>query len=215
MEDGLITPGAAVWLAINSESDPALYDRIKFKFRVFPLKFREVWARRNTFLYALARSRAAAPASIDPTSAADAPATSALSSPLTVRSAARAHTHERSSSVAPYEIQDPGRTVQAPKSTRPTKRRKAAPVGSKSAQAAASVAKSLAAASHSKRAGKARAVDNPLLPTVPDTPNPPARPVRATRSNPATRAAIDAALAAVAPKKTLQGTRFVLDTDTP
>jgi len=118
LDEGLIHPGAAAWLAISSETNPPLRESLRHLFLAFPLKSASVWNNRNLFLHSFADARTASRvllpgASNDggsmfrDESAANHPSETVLVSPTATRA--------RSGSVAPYMIADPGRIVQAPK----------------------------------------------------------------------------------------------------
>jgi len=118
LDEGLIHPGAAAWLAISSETNPPLRKSLRHFFLAFPLKSASVWNNRNVFLHSFADARAASRIAIPGASndggslfwaesAANLPSDTALVSPSVARA--------RSGSAAPYLIADPGRIVQAPK----------------------------------------------------------------------------------------------------
>jgi len=118
LDEGLIHPGAAAWLAVSTETNPPLRESLRHFFLAFPLKSASVWNNRNLFLHSFADARAASRvvvpgASNDGASlfwdesAANHPSETALVSPTVTRA--------RSGSLAPYLIADPGRIVQAPK----------------------------------------------------------------------------------------------------
>jgi len=118
LDEGLIHPGAAAWLAISSETNPPLRKSLRHFFLAFPLKSASVWNNRNLFLHSFADARAASRIVIPGASndggslfwdesAANHPSETVLVSPSATRA--------RSGSVAPYLIADPGRIVQAPK----------------------------------------------------------------------------------------------------
>ena len=118
LDEGLIHPGAAAWLAILSETNPPLRESLRHFFLAFPLKSASVWNNRNLFLHSFADARAASRIVIPSASndggslfwdesAANLPSETVLVSPTVTRT--------RSGSVAPYLIADPGRIVQAPR----------------------------------------------------------------------------------------------------
>ena len=120
LDEGLILPGAAAWLAISCESNPPLRESLRHLFLAFPLKSASVWNNRNLFLNSFADARAASRVLLPgpsndsgslfwDDSAANHPSETAPVSPTATR--------PRSESVAPYSIADPGRIVQAPKSS--------------------------------------------------------------------------------------------------
>ena len=47
---GLISPGAAAWLAKYSSSDPALYKQVKWHFSLYTIHRNSVWNKRNASL---------------------------------------------------------------------------------------------------------------------------------------------------------------------
>ena len=119
LDEGLIHPGAAAWLAISSETNPPLRESLRHLFLAFPLKSASVWNNRNLFLRSFADAHAASRVAIPGASndggslfwdesAANHPSETALVSPTATRA--------RSNSIAPYTIADPHRIVQDPKS---------------------------------------------------------------------------------------------------
>jgi len=120
LDEGLIHPGAAAWLAISSETNPPLRESLRHLFLAFPLKSASVWNNRNLFLNSFSDARTASRVMLPgpsndggslfwDDSAANHPSETAMVSPTATRA--------RSDSVAPYSIADPGRIVQAPKSS--------------------------------------------------------------------------------------------------
>jgi len=120
LDEGLIHPGAAAWLAISSETNPPLRESLRHFFLAFLLKSASIWNNRNKFLHSFAVARAASRvvlpgASNDggslfwDKSAANHPSETALVSPTVTRA--------RSGSIAPYSIDDPRRIVQDPKTS--------------------------------------------------------------------------------------------------
>jgi len=59
LDEGLIHPGAAAWLAISFETNPPLCESLRHLFLAFPLKSASVWNNRNLFLHSFADARAA------------------------------------------------------------------------------------------------------------------------------------------------------------
>ena len=132
LEDGLISPGAAAWLAIAAESYPELTSHIHHLFRIHSSRFHSVWNERNYFLNTFRdsfdASNVLAPAS-DNNSIGTAPSDSAAVSVTTSHSvipdsialhSAKGKGRARSASIsssAPYNIDDPDRIIKHPKKT--------------------------------------------------------------------------------------------------
>ena len=130
LEDGLISPSAAAWLAIAAESYPELSSQIHHLFRVHSSRFRSVWNDRNRFLNNFRDSFTAAnvlaPASNDGsigTAPSDSAAISVTASHSMVLDSVVPHSTKgkgraRSASIsspAPYDINDPNRIIKNPK----------------------------------------------------------------------------------------------------
>jgi len=121
LDEGLIHPGAAAWLAISSETNPPLHESLRHFFLAFPLKSASVWNNHNMFLHSFADARAASCVMLPgpsndggslfwDKSAANHPSETAMVSPSATRA--------RSDSAAPYMIADPRCIVQDPKSSK-------------------------------------------------------------------------------------------------
>ena len=184
LEEGLINPGAAAWLAVAVESHPTLSALLHPYFTSFPRRSASVWASRNKFLHSFAdvqkARRVLIPPSVDdgtsmvwtaslhdaPSESA-APADTSLASPqpslqaLETRSKGKGRT--RSASINPYDVADPARIVKNPKASAkaaiapaPTKSKKAPSVSKRAVRASRS-AKIMATASNAPRkAGRSK-----------------------------------------------------------
>ena len=136
LEEGLINPGAAAWLAVAVESHPTLSSLLHPYFTSFPQRSASVWASRNKFLHSFAdvqkARRVLIPPSVDNSasmvwtaslhnapSESAAPAGTSLASPqpslqaLETRSKGKGRA--RSASITPYDVADPTRIVKNPK----------------------------------------------------------------------------------------------------
>ena len=51
LEEGMINPGAAAWLALAGESHPNIYQHTKRLFSTFPSRYRDLWHARNQALH--------------------------------------------------------------------------------------------------------------------------------------------------------------------
>ena len=156
LEEGLINPGAAAWLAVAVESHPTLSTLIQPFFIAFPRRSASVWNSRNKFLHSFADVQKARQVLIPPSVDDDAsmawsasvhndppesaiPAGTSLLSPeaslqfLETRSKGKGRARSVSSA-APYDVTDPARIVKVPKRAKaaPTKPAKAPPKVTKS-----------------------------------------------------------------------------------
>ena len=184
LEEGLINPGAAAWLAVAVESHPTLSSLLHPYFTSFPRRSASVWASRNKFLHSFAdvqkARRVLIPPSVDdgasmvwtaslhdaPSESA-APAGTSLASPqpslqaLDTRSKGKGRA--RSASINPYDVADPARIVKNPKAPAkatmapaPTKSKKAPSVSKRAVRESRS-AKIVATASKAPRkAGRSK-----------------------------------------------------------
>ena len=170
LEEGLINPGAAAWLAVAVESHPTLSALLQPFFIAFPRRSASVWDARNKFLHLFAdvqkARRVLIPPSNDghdsmvwtasvhdnPPESAAPVASSALSPEISLR-----HIETRSkgkgkapsvSSSNPYEIADPARIVKKPKAPAkaPAKKPKKSPPVSKRVVRQSKAAKVIATA---------------------------------------------------------------------
>ena len=205
LEEGLINPGAAAWLAVAVESHPTLSALIHPFFIAFPRRSASVWNARNKFLHSFAEVQRARRVLIPPSVDDDAsmawsasvhnnppestiPARTSLLSPeaslrfLETKSKGKGRARS-ASSTAPYDVADPARIVKAPKASKvaSTKRVKAPP----EKQASPPVSKR--AVRQSKQAAKASKAAKIIAATLTTDAAP--APSRTTRSKAATRVA--------------------------
>ena len=153
LEEGLINPGAAAWLAVAVESHPTLSSLLHPYFTSLPRRSASVWASRNKFLHSFAEvqkaRRVLIPPSVDdgasmvwtaslhdaPSESA-APAGTSLASPqtslLALDTRSKGKGRARSASITPYDVADPARIVKNPKASAKTA---VAPAPSKSKKA--------------------------------------------------------------------------------
>ena len=173
LEEGLINPGAAAWLAVAVESHPTLSALLQPFFIAFPHCSASVWAARNKFLHSFADVRKAHCVLVPPSDAGhdsmawsasvhdDPPETAALAaSPALSPEISLRHIETRSkgkgkarsiSSSNPYDVADPARIVKNPKVPIPApakkaKKNKKSPPVSKRAVRQSKAAKVIAAA---------------------------------------------------------------------
>ena len=148
LEEGLINPGAAAWLAVAVESHPTLSALLQPFFIAFPRRSASVWDARNKFLHSFADVQKARRVLIPPSDAGhdsmawsalvhnDPPESAALaaSSALSLEISLR-HIETRSkgknkarsvSSSNPYEVADPARIVKNPKDSKQAPAKKVA-----------------------------------------------------------------------------------------
>ena len=141
LEEGLINPGAAAWLAVAVESHPTLSSLLHPYFTSFPRRSASVWVSCNKFLHSFADVQKARQVLIPPSvddgasmvwtaslhdapSKSAAPANTSLASPqpslqaLETRSKGKGRA--RSVSVTPYDVADPARIVKNPKASAKT-----------------------------------------------------------------------------------------------
>ena len=226
LEEGLINPGAAAWLAIAVESHPTLSALLQPFFIAFPQRSASVWDAQNKFLHSFADVQKARCVLIPPSDAGHdsmawsasvhndppesaAPAASSALSPeislqhIETRSKGKGKAGSVSSS-NPYEIADPARIIKNPKvpkkaPTEKTRKPKKSPPVSKCTVRQSKAAKVIAAA---------QAV--PSLPThtevlEPESEEPTDSAVRVVRQTRravlAAAASIDASQVTIPPKK--------------
>ena len=136
LEEGLINPGAAAWLAVAVESHPTLSSLLHPFFTSFPWHSASVWASCNKFLHSFTDVQKAHCVLIPPSVDDDAsmvwtaslhdapskstvPASTSLASPQPSLQALEAKSkgkgHSRSASIAPYDVADPARIIKNPK----------------------------------------------------------------------------------------------------
>ena len=205
LEEGLINPGAAAWLAVAVESHPTLSALIQPFFIAFPHCSASVWNARNKFLHSFAEvqkaRRVLIPPSVDdnasmawsasvhndpPESAV--PAGTSLLSPEASLQFLDSHSKGKgrarsTSSAAPYDVADPAHIVKAPKLSKaaPTKSVKAPPKNKKSPPVSKRTVRQSKQTAKASKAAKiiARALNTDTAPA----------PTRETRSKAATRIA--------------------------
>ena len=232
LEEGLINPGAAAWLAVAVESHPTLSELVHPFFTSYPRRSASVWASRNKFLHSFAdvqrARRVLIPPSVDdgasmvwtaslhdaPSESA-APAGTSLASPQpsiqALESRSKGKGRARSMSVTPYEVADPQRIVKNPKtSTKPAaapapKKPKKAPSVSKRAVRESKSAKIVAKTKKSAcRASPLSVQEEAPEPESEDTATPAVRVLRSTRSA-VLAAAASLEIPAPPPKKSVAG----------
>ena len=141
LEEGLINPGAAAWLAVAVESHPTLSTLVHPFFTSYPRRSASIWASRNKFLHSFAdvqRARCVLiPPSVDDgasmawtASLHNAPSDSALPAGTSLASPqpsiqateprSKRKGRARSVSITPYEVADPQRIVKNPKKSTKT-----------------------------------------------------------------------------------------------
>ena len=178
LEEGLINPGAAAWLAVAVESHPTLSTLIQPFFIAFPRRSASMWNSRNKFLQSFAdvqrARRVLIPPSVDddasmawtasvhndPPESANPAGTSLLSPEASLQfleSRSKGKGRARSvSSAAPYDVADPARIVKAPKKAKTalTKSTKAPPKDKQSPPVSKRVVKQARQATKASKAAK-------------------------------------------------------------
>ena len=193
LEEGLIHPGAAAWLAVAVESHPTLSALVHPFFTSFPWRSASVWASHNKFLHSYAdvqrARRVLIPPSVDDgasmvwtASLHDAPSESAAPAGTSLAlpqpsiqaldSRSKGKGRARSVSITPYEVDDPQRIVKNPKKSA---KAPAAPAPKKSQRKAPSVSKRAVRESKSAKivaTVKKLTCKAPSLPVHEETPEP-------------------------------------------
>ena len=216
LEEGLINPGAAAWLAIAAEPSPELTSYLHPFFCRFPNRSRAVWNSRNTFLHSFSSAQAAKEG-LGPSGADDqdqdmhwddtehgAPSDSAAVSPSASRSALPAPSKGKgrlrsASSAAPYDISDPKRIIQQPKKPAPMLTKKGKVMKPSAAKGLATRAKNKAATLSKSAAAivKAQALHASTSPPLPSVSEIEANTLRAIKSLRDSKPEMDTAMAAV------------------